>query len=151
MRQYNPLQVTASWTTPTGAVDIVDGAIADGDFLSIERDNDNFTREHDLAGNATRVFNANRGGRFTVILSASSPTNTALSARVVADRVAQNIVGAFVSQDLNGDSVIEADDAFLVGPPRTITYGQSRGSRAWVFEAGTIRNFVGGHNVIGEE
>src|SRR5690606_23796192 len=129
----DPLQVVGSFTTPLGTVDILDGAIDQGDFVSIASDNPTWGREKDRGGNATRVKNNNAGGQVSVVLSASSPTNTRLTELVAADGVTENIVGSLVLKDLNGNTVVECDGAFIVDTPDP-SFGSDRGSRTWVWE-----------------
>lgn len=145
LRQYNPLQVVGSWTTATGSVDILDGRI-DGSFLQTTSDNKRWARENDQHGNATRVKMNNRGGTITVTLSASSPTNSQLSARVEADDATEAVVGFLLLKDLNGNTVVEADGAFLEDIPDP-SFGSDRGSRAWVFQCAAVRKFVGEHDI----
>lgn len=148
LRQYDPLKVVGSWVTPIpnlGTIDIVDGAIS-GDFAAVETDNDAWSRESDLAGNATRVRNHNDGGRIRITLSASSPTNAKLSAAAAEDAVSESVVGPLVLKDLNGNTVVECDGAFLADIP-DFTLGSDRGSRTWVFECAAVRPFLGGHDL----
>ena len=148
LRQYSPLKVVGSWVIPIppGVIDILDGAVNTGDFVAIETDADAWTRETDLAGNATRVRNNNQGGRIRVTLSASSPTNTRLTAAAAADAISESVVGALVLRDLNGNTVVECDGAFLVDTP-DFSFGVDRGSRTWVWECAAIRTVLGGHDV----
>lgn len=150
LRQYVPGKVVGSWGTPTpfGVIDILDGAISAGDFAAIETDNAIWGRESDLAGNATRVKNSNRGGRVRVTFSASSPTNAKLSAAVQADELTEAVVGPLLLKDLNGNTVVEAEGAFLVDIP-DMSFGSSRGERQWVWECAKIRKFAGGHDIAG--
>ncbi len=148
LRQYSPLKVVGSWVTPTplGVIDILDGAVNTGDFVAIETDVDAWTREADLAGNATRVRNYNKGGRVRVTLSASSPTNTRLSQAAAADEISESVVGALVLRDLNGNTVVECDGAFLVDIP-DFSFGSERGSRTWTWECAAVRMVLGGHDL----
>lgn len=145
LRQYDPIQVVGSWSTPAGVVDILDGRIS-GEFFSTSKDNPRWSREFDAHGNATRVKNNNRGGSFSVTLSASSPTNAILSARVAADYLSENLVGPMILKDLNGDTVLEADGCFIEDVP-DLSFGQERGSRTWVFQCAALRIFAGGHEL----
>jgi len=149
-RQYDPLQVVGSWTTPGtfGVVDIMDGTI-DGEFAAVARDNPRFAREHDRAGNTTRVKNNNRGGTVTITLSASSPTNETLANVQELDDLTETQVGVLLLKDLNGNTVIEADGAFLQDQPDP-TFGAERGTRAWIFECSAIRVHNGGHRLTSE-
>lgn len=147
LRQYDPLQVVGSWNTDTGSVDFLDGRIGDGIFVSVTVANQRWTMETDAHGNATRVKNNNRSGVISIALAADSPTNLALSARVAADDVAENVVGAIVLQDLNGTTLVEAEGCFLDGLPATIDYGPARGQRAWTFQCAAIRAVLGGFSL----
>ncbi len=146
LRQYDPLQVTGSWTTSIGTFDIVDGAINPGDFLAVERDNPTWSREFDRGGNAVRVKNNNKGGQVSVTLSASSPANAVLSAAQATDELTENVVGALVLKDLNGNTVVTAFGAFINQTP-TPSFGAERGSRTWVWECSQIETFLGGHDL----
>ena len=148
LRQYVPLKVVGSWVIPIppGVIDILDGAVNTGDFVVFESDNDAWSRESDLAGNATRVRNNNEGGRVRVTLSASSPTNGKLSGAAAADAISENVVGALVLRDLNGNTVVECDGAFLVDTPDP-SFGSERGSRTWTWECAAIRKVLGGHDI----
>jgi hypothetical protein len=148
LRQYAPLKVVGSWVIPIppGVIDILDGAVNTGDFVVFESDNDAWSRESDLAGNATRVRNNNEGGRVRVTLSASSPTNGKLSKAAAADAISENVVGALVLRDLNGNTVVECDGAFLVDTPDP-SFGSERGSRTWTWECAAIRKVLGGHDI----
>ena len=147
LRQYDSLKVVGAWTTPTplGTIDILDGVIS-GDFVAIETDNDAWSREYDEAGNATRVRRHNEGGRVRVTLSASSPTNAKLSKAAILDGQTESVVGALVIRDLNGNTVVECDGAFLADIP-DFSLGSDRGSRTWVWECAAIRQFIGGHDL----
>lgn len=147
LRTYDPLKVVGSWSTTStlGTIDILDGAI-DGDFASITRDNARWTREHDRAGNSTRVRNNNRGGTISVTIDASSPTNARLSRAVQEDDLGESVVGTLLLRDLNGDTIIEADGAFVEDIP-DLSFGNSSGTRVWVFQCANIRKFVGGREL----
>lgn len=148
LRQYVPTKVVGSWVTPTplGTIDILDGVINGGEFLAIETDANTWARENDLNGNATRVKNSNQGWRVRVTLSASSPTNTLLTKAAQLDDLTESVVGALVLKDLNGNTIVECDGAFLVDIP-DFGFGSDRGSRVWVWECAAVRPFLGGHDV----
>lgn len=145
LRQYDPLQVTGSWSTPIGVFDIVDGAISPGDFAAVARDNPTWARESDRGGNATRVKNNNKGGTVTITLSASSPTNATLMAAQGTDELTENVVGPLVLKDLNGDTVVTALGAFINSTPDP-SFGSERGARVWVWEVAQINTILGGHD-----
>lgn len=148
MRQYDPTKVVMSWVTPTplGVIDLADGVV-DQEFFAMTKDQARWTREHDLNGNATRVYHSNRGGSFSISYSASSPSNTKLSRCVQADDQAQNVVGPVIVKDLNGNTIGEFDDAFIEDVP-DLTFGAERGMRTWTFQYGKARVFAGGHDTV---
>lgn len=145
MREYNPIKVVGSWTTPVGTFDILDGTI-DGEFVTESPDNARWSREHDRFGNSTRVRNNNRGASLAVTFSASSPTNGILSGLVQVDDVSSGIVGLLKLKDLNGNTVVECDGAFLEDMPPA-AFGSDRGSRTWTWQCAAVRKFVGGHSL----
>lgn len=149
MRGYNPLKVVGTWAIPVppGTIEILEGRI-DGEFFSQTDDSPDWTRETDGHGNATRVRQNKTGGSFTVVISASSPTNRALSRANVEDTISESVVGPMVLKDLNGETVGEFDDVFLEGKPGLV-YGMERGSRAWTFQYGSARVFIDGHDTVG--
>lgn len=148
--QYNPIKVVGTFVTPGpfGSIDILEGTVDGGEFAALARDNPTWTREHDRGGNSTRVRNNNTGARLTVTMSASSPTNDTLSRVHALDLASENQVGTLTLKDLNGTTRVIADGAFIAESPDP-TFGSDRGSRAWVFELGQTRKFVGGHDPIG--
>lgn len=146
IRVYNPLQVVGSWTTPTGVIDLSDGAVADQDFFTTSPDGPEWIREKDGRGNFTAVYQpGNRGGTFALAVSASSALNEQLSARVIASRTTL-VVGLLLVRDLNGATIINHANAFLVGIPGK-GFGPARGMNLWTWEVGQIDMVLGGHNV----
>ena len=139
-------RLSSTTPIPPGVIDILDGVVGTGDFAVIETDADAWSREADRAGNATRVRNYNGGGRIRVTFSASSPTNTKLSSMAAADAISENVVGALVLRDLNGNTVVECDGAFLADVP-DFSFGSERGTRTWVWECASIRTVLGGHDL----
>lgn len=147
LTQYDPIQVIGTWSPSNFAsIDILDGRIS-GEFVVSARDNPVWTREFDAHGNATRVKNNNKGGTVTITLSASSPTNDSLSIAVQTDRLGENVVGALVLKDLNGTTLLTAQNAFLVDVP-DVSFGAERGARSWTFECSAIELYVGGHDTL---
>jgi hypothetical protein len=145
LRQYEPIQVVASWATVFGSIDVVDGAV-EGEFLGVAMDNKRWSIEGDRAGNATRVKNNRRTGTVTITLSASSPTNAVLSALAQVDDGTENVVGLLLIKDLSGTTLIEADGAFIEDIP-DLGFGSDRGSRVWVFRCASVTKYVGGHDL----
>jgi hypothetical protein len=146
LRQYRSKKVVGSWITPYGATDILHGRVLTGDFLTTARDNPDWVRENDGHSNGTRTRNPNDGGMVTVILSASSPTNSKLSRLQKQDRLTEDVVGALTLKDLNGDTVVVGLGCFLTMIPMP-TFAIERGSRLWTWECTALETFLGGHDL----
>jgi hypothetical protein len=150
LSQYDPEKVVASFAPNAAAgiaaIDITNGAIA-GSFLTVTKNNPRWAKEGDRAGNQTRVKNNDRSGTITVELSASSPTNAALSAAAIADDASEAVVGSVVIKDLNGTTLVKASGCYLT-QVADASFGSERGSRTWVWECTVIDDFIGGHDVV---
>ena len=146
LRQYNQQKVVGSWA-PAGVavIDITDGSVSD-EFFSTARNAPRWAHESDGMGNATRVKGNDRGASFTVTLSASSPTNEALTRAAEADDITETVVGPMLLRDLNGQTVITANNAYLEGIPDRAYQGNARGTVAWVFHCSDMTRHIGGHN-----
>lgn len=143
---YNPLQVVGSWATATGVIDLSDGVVLEQDFFNTTPDGPEWVREKDGHGNATAVYQpGNRGGVFALAISASSALNTRLSATVIASRISL-VTGLLVVRDLNGNTLINHEGAFLQGIVGK-GFGQARGMNLWSWEVEKIDALIGGHNV----
>lgn len=147
LRQYDSNAVTGSWVTAQFSIDIVDGTVS-GDFLDPTRNEDDWMLEVDQFGNATRVWIGDKTGTVQVTLSASSPTNTRLSQARSQDLLSRNVVGELVITDLNGDTVIACQGAFICGKPQK-TFGTTRGNVVWTFKCASLVSFIGGHETVG--
>lgn len=147
LRGYNPQAVVITWAIggEFGTIDIADGRI-DGVFLSETKDGPRWTRESDGNNNHTRVKQPNRGGFFALTLSASSPTNAALSAAALADDETEVVTGLATAKDLNGNTIVEYDSAFIEDIPN-LSRGNTRGENAWIFQYANRRPFLGGHDL----
>lgn len=147
MREYNPLSVVGSWTTPIGVYSVVE-AVIPGEFLTTARDNKFFARENDGFGNATRVVQPNLGGSVIIRISASDPLNDQLSKAHLADRLTSSVVGLLSIKDLSGTSKVKAAEAFIEDFPDP-KFSMQRGQWDWVFQVGKMLPYIGSHDTIG--
>lgn len=140
--QYDPLRVAGSF----GEV-FFDGP-ADGTFISVEREEDAFSKEVGAGGDVVRVRSRNRSGSVTLTLQASSPANDRLSALLLADEQFGTGIRPIFIKDLNGTTLIHAAAAWIKKAP-TVDYGDEGGSREWVFDCAELSIFAGGGTLIG--
>lgn len=143
LHQYVPIKVVASFTTPTGTVDIT-GMMRESDFISASRNNTTWSIEGDGNGNATRTKNSSKVGDLAITVSASDPVNDKLSKLALLDEQLEASVGILKVRDLSGTSEIVMRGAFIetIPPP---SFGAARGVRVWRWLAAKQDSFVGGH------
>lgn len=137
---YDPSQVTV----------IVGGVIlsgfADGDFITCEREEDNFFKRVGGDGQVGRARNANKSGSFTFTLMATSPANEQLSALLAVDDLVNDglLVFPIAVYDGSGKDLAVATQCWLKKLPNLVK-GKEVGDREWIFDAADMKIFVGGN------
>lgn len=119
-------------------------AYADGEFVRVERNQDQFTLIKGADGESTRSKSNDRSGRITLILQQTSETNDLLAAIAVADEVSNNGIVPILVKDNSGNSLHTAAQAWLVKYPNS-SYGKESGTKEWVFETDELITFPGGN------
>ncbi len=119
---------------------------ADGTFVEIEQDEDDFSLTVGSDGEACRAKTNNRAASMTVTLLQSSATNDLLSAKRNADILTPSGdgIGAFMVKDNSGTTVCNAQKAWIVKPP-AVVYSRGVEARAWTFKTDSMDWFVGGN------
>lgn len=117
---------------------------ADGTFLEVTADTQQFTKVIGADGYATRVKTNNYGGVLTLTISQSSPSNDALSALLTADRVSNAGVVPILIKDLSGSTILFSASGWIQQFP-DITFGNTINNRAWVFDLAEMDMFIGGN------
>jgi hypothetical protein len=117
---------------------------ADGTFLEITADTQQFTKVIGADGYATRVKTNNYGGVMTLTLSQSSPSNDVLSALLNADRVANAGVVPILIKDLSGTTIIFSATGWIQQFPDS-AFGNAINNRAWAFDLAEMDVFIGGN------
>ncbi len=143
LHQYVPIKVVASFTHPTGTVDIT-GMMREQDFVTAARTNPTWSIEGDGNGSATRTKNSSKVGSLDILVSNSDPVNDKLSKLALLDEQLENVVGILKVRDMSGTSEIVMRGAFIetIPPPG---FGATRGVRVWRWLAAKQDSFVGGH------
>lgn len=117
---------------------------ADGTFLEITADAQQFSKVTGADGYTTRVKTNNYGGTLTLTLSQSSPSNDVLSALLNADRLRNAGVVPILIKDLTGTTKIFSATAWIQQMP-DVAYGNAINNRAWVFDLAEMDTFIGGN------
>lgn len=137
LRTYDPKLVLVSF----GAVQIT--GFADGTFVTVERDEDAFTKLVGAGGDVVRSRNRNRSGSVTVTLIHGAPENDLLAAIAIEDELTSTGVRALMVKEANGTTLCSGQSAWI-RKHATAEYAKEAGSREWVFEVESLDMFVGG-------
>lgn len=121
------------------------GGFADGEFLRIEKETDDFTDVVGTVGEVTRSKTKDGRATVTVILMQTADSNAVLAALSQVDRNAPNGagVGAFLVRDRQGTSLYEADEIWIMKSPDA-TFDREATSREWICRVANLRDFTGG-------
>lgn len=117
---------------------------ADGTFVSIERNADNFALYIGTDGEGTRAKSNNKSGRMTFTLAQSSDANAFLSALVTADELSNSGIVPVLVKDNSGSSLYSAETAWIIKHPAA-EFGREVGTREWILETDNLAVFSGGN------
>lgn len=141
MKTYDPNKVDFSFA----GIYLNEGT-APGTVLTITPSKPGFSGKAGTDGGVTRTRSANRMATAKLVLMASSDVNKRLSDRYEADRNATNGngVGVFSVQDRGGESIGEAQEAWISQDP-DMTVDEEAPTREWTFELANWRPTHGGN------
>jgi hypothetical protein len=116
----------------------------DGTFISVERDEDSWTKVVGADGEVSRAKSANTAATLTLTLAQTSPFNDILSALAAADEV--NSAGVFpvILKDNGGNTVISSGAGWVKKPP-VAAFSKTVEGREWVIDLGKTVFFAGGN------
>lgn len=117
---------------------------ADGTFLEITADTQQFTKIVGADGFTTRVKSNNYGGVMTLTLSQSSPSNDVLSGFLQLDRASNRGVVPILIKDMSGTTIIFAGTGWIQQFPDVI-FGNEINNRAWILDLAEIDVLIGGN------
>lgn len=137
VRDYDPGAVTLTW----GSIQIQ--GFAEGSSIQWEPDGPTFTKQGGNQGDYTRVRSRMRGSKFTITLMQTHPVNTILSQALDRDRKGLSQKAPVALKDLNGETLISAEQGWLEGFPSS-EFGDSDAGREWVLDCGETEVVIGG-------
>jgi len=121
---------------------------ADGTFINITMQNDGITTQVGADGELARAVNADRRCIVTVTLQQTSPANDFLSAMFMVDALTcGGRIGPILVQDLCGDTLFAASEAWIV-KPADIEFGKEVTTRAWAIHTGAPGVYLVGGNAM---
>ncbi len=126
----------ANQVTVTFAALLIDSGYADGDFVKIEQDSDDFTDVVGTDGEVTRSKTNDRRITVTLSLMQTSSGNSALTAINQLDRSKPNGAGIapLMIRDKSGTALYVASKAWISKPP-DVSFGKEAGPREWKLRA----------------
>lgn len=138
VKTYDPKKVSVIIGTHIAS------GFADGDFITVERDEDVWSTLTGADGETTRAKNANKSGKFTLRLLAASASNDVLSTLQLADEASGGGTFAVMVKDGSGRSLYAAAAAWISKAP-SAAFGKEAGTREWVIATDELVPFAGGN------
>lgn len=137
LSNYDPGRVVVSFRG------ILISGFMDGTFVNAERAEDAFTMQVGADGQVTRVRSRDKTGTVTVTLQAASPCNDLLSAVAFEDELFGVGFGPLLVKDLLGNTIIDADTAWIRKMPST-EFADEASGREWMFDCSDLSIYTGG-------
>jgi hypothetical protein len=140
MRVYDASEVSIA----IGGINIEAG-FADGEFLRIEQESDDFSDVVGTDGEVTRSKTKDKRATATILLMQSSQSNQALSALSNLDKTAPNGAGVvpFLVRDRNGDSLYESQHCWIMKGP-DVSFDREATAREWTIRIANLERFDAG-------
>ena len=141
VKAYGPDEVTIVF----GAIPISSG-YADGDFCTVEFDEDAFSLQVGTDGEGARSKSNNRSATITISLMQTADANDLLSAQHQLDLNSAGGVGIvpLLIADRSGRSLYVAQKAWIQKMPGA-TFGREAGPREWVIRTNNLIAHTGGN------
>lgn len=121
---------------------------ADGTFITIEREEQSFTKVVGADGTTSRAKSNNRSGSMTITLAQTSPSNELLSSLLAADELSNEGVFPVIVKDTSGESRFFSATGWVQGLP-SIEYGKEIANREWVIDLADMEFNVAGNKAVG--
>lgn len=140
MKVYDPTEVTVSFA----GINLQ--GFADGEFIRVEQEADDFTDVVGTDGEVSRSKTSDRRATITFILMQTSESNILLSALSNADRDNPGGagVGALYIRDRQGTTVFRAGEAWISRPPNA-SFDRQATSREWTLRCARLERTDGGN------
>jgi hypothetical protein len=139
VKTYDPkaVQVSIGGNQITG--------FADGEFISVERAEDSFTKVVGADGEVSRAKSNNKSGMLTLTLQGTALANDILSGIAIADELDNSGVVPVFIKDTAGTTVLFAAEGWI-RRPANYTAAKEITNREWVLDLATIETFIGGNS-----
>lgn len=142
-KTYDPKEIVITLGGIPGFAAHTVGGYADGTFVKVAFDADQFTKTVGADGEVSRSKSNNYAGSIEITLTQVSDTNDALSALAIIDRATSNGVIPVTVADLRGRTLHVSTGAWVKKIPDT-EFGKEQSNRTWMLDCETLESFVGG-------
>lgn len=120
----------------------------DDSMVSVEREEDTYTKVVGCDGKVSRSRSRNRSGSMTLTLKATSPSNDVLSGIALLDEQKNEGVVPVLIKDMLGTTVITSAFGWIRKMPSP-EFGKEVGDREWEFDLSDVDMFIGGNVGVG--
>jgi hypothetical protein len=117
---------------------------ADGEGVSVELDDDLYSKVTGADGDVSRARRHGLAGNGKVTLAQTSQSNDVLMGFAIADRTDNAGVVPFMIKDILGTTAIFVPYAWVKKPP-AFTAGKEITNREWMFDFANTELFIGGN------
>lgn len=140
LKVYDPDEITVS------VFGILIGGYADGEFVRIEQESDDFTDVAGTDGSVSRAKTNDRRATITFVLMQTSESNALLSAISNLDRNTPGGagVGAVQVRDRQGNTIYSGAEAWISRPPNA-SFDREVTSREWTLRVARLERTDGGN------
>lgn len=118
---------------------------ADGTFISISFDEDQYTKTVGADGEVSRSKSNNNTATITLTLKQTSASNDVLSALHLADQLSNGGVVPFMLKELGSGRTLCFAQAVWVQKLADVAYSKDVEDRSWILATGQMQVFVGGN------
>lgn len=140
LKVYDPTEVSVIFAG------IPLSGFADGEFVRIEQESDNFADVVGTDGEVSRSRTSDLRATVTILLMQTSESNTLLSAIANADLDESGGagVGALYIRDRQGEALFRADECWIQKPP-DVSFDRSATAREWTLRCAKLVRVDGGN------
>lgn len=124
----------------------VDGEFGDGEVVTIEFDEADFTVKKGTGGDVVRSKTYNQLAKVTISLLQTAAANALFSAARLIDVKGKNGagIGPMLIKDRNGGTLYAGTKCWIEGPPKA-SFGREGSMRDWTFVVADLTSFEGGN------
>ena len=122
---------------------------ADGTFISIAFDEDQYTKTVGADGEVSRSKSNNNTATVSLTLKQTSSSNDALSALYQADRLSNGGVVPFMVKEIGSGRTLCFAQSAWVQKLSDVAYSKDIEDRAWTIATGQMQIFIGGNTTNG--